>query len=152
LWKHAGYLLLWPGLDARAFLSGTSSPAPPREWLLAAGKLACGLGLLFGTLRWLGGLPPLIVGWAGMLAIVVSLHFGLFHLLSCFWRTMGADARPLMNWPLAAQSVSEFWGQRWNTAFRDLTHRFLFRPLTARLGPRRAIAAGFLRADWCTIW
>lgn len=49
-----------------------------------------------------------------------------------------------MNRPLASVHVGEFWGRRWNTAFRDLTHRFLFRPMTAKLGPRWAIAAGFL--------
>ena len=40
--------------------------------------------------------------------------------------------------------LGEFWGRRWNTAFRDLTHRFLFRPLNSRLGPRGAILAGFV--------
>ncbi len=144
LWKHAGYLLAWPGLDAPAFLRGAASPPAAGEWLLATGKLVLGLTLLFGALRWIEDWPPLAVGWAGMIAIVTSLHFGLFHLLSCYWRNRGAAARPLMNWPLAARSVSEFWGQRWNTAFRDLTHRFLFRPLTAQLGPRRALAAGFV--------
>ena len=49
-----------------------------------------------------------------------------------------------MNAPILASSVSDFWGKRWNTAFRDLTHRFLFRPLAARLGPRGSILAGFL--------
>ncbi len=49
-----------------------------------------------------------------------------------------------MNAPLLATSVSEFWGRRWNTAFRDVTHRFLFRPLSAWLGPRGGLAAGFL--------
>jgi alginate O-acetyltransferase complex protein AlgI len=49
-----------------------------------------------------------------------------------------------MNWPLAAVSVSDFWGRRWNTAFRDLTHRFLFRPLTRLLGPRWALLIGFV--------
>jgi alginate O-acetyltransferase complex protein AlgI len=49
-----------------------------------------------------------------------------------------------MNAPLLADSVSDFWGRRWNTAFRDLTHRFLFRPLTVRFGPRTALVAGFV--------
>ena len=49
-----------------------------------------------------------------------------------------------MNWPLASTSVSEFWGRRWNTAFRDLTHRFLFRPVSTRLGARWALVAGFV--------
>jgi len=48
-----------------------------------------------------------------------------------------------MNWPLASVSLSQFWGRRWNTAFRDLTHRFLFRPLAGWLGIRGALFTGF---------
>jgi hypothetical protein len=72
------------------------------------------------------------------------LHFGLFHLLSCFWRAVGIDAQPLMNAPSRATSVSEFWGNRWNMAFRDLTYTFLFRPLARRLGLQGALALSFL--------
>jgi alginate O-acetyltransferase complex protein AlgI len=49
-----------------------------------------------------------------------------------------------MNRPLASTSLSEFWGRRWNTAFRDLAHRFVFRPFTAWFGPRFGLFAGFL--------
>src|SRR5262249_22178567 len=83
-------------------------------------------------------------GWVGMVGIVLFLHFGLFHLLSCLWRARGIEAVPLMNAPLASVSVSEFWGRRWNLAFRDLTHRFLFRPLTHHLGPRTALGVAFV--------
>lgn len=68
----------------------------------------------------------------------------IFHLLSCAWRNIGVQAPPLMNRPLASTSVSEFWGRRWNAAFRDLTYRFLFRPCTSRFGPRWGILVGFL--------
>ena len=147
-WKHAGYLLAWPGLDASAFLNPTpvpSSSAPgAREWFFAAIKLALGLSIIFGVVRLVPAPHPYLTGWVGMIGIVLTLHFGLFHLLSCGWRSLGVDARPLMNRPVASTSVSEFWGRRWNTAFRDLTHRFLFRPLSARLGVRSAILAGFI--------
>lgn len=145
LWKHAGYLAAWPGLDAASFLDPHSTPAKPvrREWLFAWGKLALGALLLFGAARWVPAEHPYWVGWVGMVGIVMVLHFGAFHLLSCAWRRVGVDARPLMNWPLTSVSLGEFWGRRWNTAFRDLTYRFLFRPLTARLGARGAVFAGF---------
>jgi D-alanyl-lipoteichoic acid acyltransferase DltB (MBOAT superfamily) len=78
-----------------------------------------------------------------MIGIVVILHFGVFHLLSCGWRTVGVDARPLMNWPLTSRGIGEFWGARWNTAFRDLTHRFVFRPLVPRVGVAGAVLLGF---------
>jgi hypothetical protein len=79
-----------------------------------------------------------------MVGLVFVLHFGSIHLLSCLWRWLGIEARPLMNWPIAATSVSDFWGRRWNTAFRDLTHRFLFGPLQRRIGAGWALAVGFL--------
>lgn len=79
-----------------------------------------------------------------MIGLVLMLHFGSFHLLSCAWRAVGVQAKPLMNHPLHSVRVSEFWGERWNTAFRDLTHRFLFRPLSRIFGARGGILVGFL--------
>lgn len=147
-WRQTSYLLVWPGLDAEAFLKETTGGAVRKptvgEWGFAAGKLALGVCLVFGVSKLVPGERAYLVGWVGMVGIVMSLHFGGFHLLSCAWRSVGVDARPLMDWPLAAMSVSEFWGKRWNTAFRDLTHRFLFRPLTPLLGARRALFAGFV--------
>jgi hypothetical protein len=57
---------------------------------------------------------------------------------------LGVVAEPIMNWPVAATSLGEFWGRRWNRAFRDLTYRFLFRPLKHRLGAGGALFLGFL--------
>lgn len=148
VWRHAGYLVAWPGLDAKAFLRAQPLPAADRpgaaEWLAAWAKLALGAVIIWGAVRWLPEGQILLRGWVGMVGISMALHFGVFHILSCGWRSTGIDARPLMNAPVIAQGVSEFWGRRWNTAFRDLTHRFLFRPLTARLGPRGALIVGFI--------
>ena len=45
LWRQAGYLLLWPGMDAAAFLLLPSPAARPRatEWLSALGKTLLGV-------------------------------------------------------------------------------------------------------------
>lgn len=147
-WRHLAYLFAWPGLDAKAFLDPCPRPRDsrptPGEWLFAAGKLLFGVGLIWGAVPVVPADRPLLRGWVGMAGLVFVLHFGLFHLMSCGWRAAGVDAKPLMNWPALSASLSEFWGRRWNTAFRDLAHRFLFRPLAARLGPRAGVAAGFL--------
>ena len=144
-WKQAAYLFAWPGLDAPGFLgAGRTTCCGSREAGMAVGKTALGAVLLFGLARILPSENLYLVGWVGMIGIVLLLHFGLFHLLSCFWRSIGVDARPLMNRPVTSVSVSEFWGRRWNTAFRDFAHRFLFRPLTAWCGPRWGLLAGFL--------
>jgi alginate O-acetyltransferase complex protein AlgI len=143
---HAGYLFAWPGMDATAFLNrGRSRSRKPSkaEWMLATSKTALGIALLFGGIRWAPSRYPYVVGWAGMVGIILVLHFGSFHLLSIAWRRVGVEAKPLMDWPLASIRVSEFWGRRWNSAFRDLTHRFLFRPLTSCFGARWALVVGF---------
>jgi alginate O-acetyltransferase complex protein AlgI len=139
LWQRLGYLFLWPGMDARAFL------APRRR----RGEEPDALELSRATIRTLGGLtllfvggplvmnvtPPLLGGWIAMAGLVLSLHFGFFDLLSIAWRSVGIDAKPLMNAPLRATSLGEFWGARWNRGFRDLSHGYLFRPLLGRVGP-----------------
>ena len=147
-WKHAGYLLAWPGMDARAFLNPAGLPPPPRpragEWLFAAAKLLLGVAVVWAVSPRVPTEYPILRGWVGMAGLIFVLHFGSFHLLSCAWRAAGVDAKPLMNWPVLAAGLSDFWGRRWNTAFRDLTHRFLFLPLASRLGPRGGLAAGFV--------
>jgi len=143
--RHAGYLLAWPGLDARTFLGPLGQHARPMgDWLFALGKFGFGIALFGIVIPRIPADESLLRGWVGMIGIVFVLHFGVFHLLSLGWRAFGVNAKPLMDWPVRAESVSEFWGQRWNTAFRDLTHRFLFRPLTARFGAKVALTIGFV--------
>ena len=106
LLRHIAYAIAWPGLDAHAFLGAAhrAKPVHGREVCWALAKLTLGL-LLFlvvsGRLvsgRWLVdvGMPPVdssgmlyVVGWVGMIGLVMSLHFGLFHVLSCVWRGVG---------------------------------------------------------------
>lgn len=148
VWRHAGYLLAWPGLDAATFLSPRPLPVEQRptvgEWLFAAAKTLGGAAAFWGAARVVPWESEVLLGWCGMVGLAFLLHFGTFHLLSCFWRSLGVAAVPLMNHPWAATSVSDFWSRRWNRAFRDLTHRFLFRPLSNRVGPRGALAVGFV--------
>jgi len=146
-WLQVGYLLAWPGLDAGAFLNpGSKKMKPPvlREWVSAGAKLLAGIALFWIVARAIPEDDGILRGWVGMIGLILMLHFGSFHLLSCAWRTAGVQARPLMNKPLWSDSLSEFWGKRWNTAFRDITYRFLFQPLTRRMSPQWAVAIGFL--------
>jgi len=143
--RQLGYLALWPGLDAGAFLHTPNSRMPSIfVWGFAFAKFAIGIVIIALVVPGTPSEYELARGWVGMVGIVFALHFGIFHLLSLAWQSLGVSAKPLMNWPMLATSVSEFWGMRWNTAFRDLTHRFLFRPITARFGARTALLVGFL--------
>jgi hypothetical protein len=132
-------------MDAGAFLRGSAATPPsPAEWTRAVALTALGVLLFFGVGRYAFAGGPWLAGWIGMAGLVLMLHFGSFHLLSCGWRQAGLDATPLMHAPARSISLAEFWGRRWNTAFRDLTHRFVFTPLVPRLGVRGALLAGFV--------
>lgn len=146
VWKQAAYLFAWPGMDADAFLDPSAQPvARPslREWAFAGAKTTAGLALLFVLAPSVLGRSPRLAAWLGAVGVVLVLHFGLFHLLSCLWRRVGVTATPIMNRPIGAKGLSEFWGRRWNLAFRDLAHRFVFRPLAPRFGASAALSAGF---------
>lgn len=144
--RSLAYLFLWPGMDANRFLSAGQTQIPPAqsEWLRAARNVAAGVAILGLTSGHLFLWRPWLVGWAGLVGIGLILHFGVLHLLSLAWQRVGVDARPIMQRPAATTSLAEFWGRRWNTAFRDLAHQFVYRPLARTLGARGAMAAVFL--------
>jgi predicted DCC family thiol-disulfide oxidoreductase YuxK len=140
-WKLSlGYLLAWPGMAAEEFFDRSQIPQKPSatEWIAALAKTALGAILFWGVSRTLLPAHPLFAGWVGMVSVVFIVHFGLFHLLSLAWRQAGIKAVPLMQNPLWAKSLSEFWGKRWNTAFHALAFRFAFRPLNRWTNPALA--------------
>jgi predicted DCC family thiol-disulfide oxidoreductase YuxK len=139
--RSIGYLVAWPGMDARTFLTGRSEPPSIREWIAATSKTLFGAALLWGTPRLFA---PWLAPWSALAGLAFLLHFGLFHLAALAWQTAGVAARPIMQAPLRAISPSEFWGRRWNLAFRELAHELVFRPVLRRWGPARATLAAFL--------
>jgi alginate O-acetyltransferase complex protein AlgI len=142
-WRRSlGYLLAWPGMNAKAFL-GPLAPAIPAVNLSAAiARTIIGATLFFGIARLIPA--PFLTGWTGLLGLVLFLHFGLFDLLAFAWQSADVRAEPIMRAPLLARSLGEFWGARWNRAFRDLVHPGIFIPLLKPLGPARATLAVFL--------
>ena len=134
---------LWPGLERRRFLFGTAAPPPGSEWIRGGAFAGLGAGLFLLGGRLTGGGEPLTGGLCAAVGFVLALHFGAFHLLALALRTRGIDAVPLMDRPLSAATLAEFWGRRWNTAFARLTRDALFAPLARRFGPGLALWAGF---------
>jgi hypothetical protein len=144
--RFAAWFFLWPGMNPAPFFAAT--PLPPaertatrREWFVATAKTAAGLAMIGLIGPW--AFPyerladyPLVAGWIGMIGLILLLHSGTFHLAALAWRRAGVAVEPLMDNPLAAASLAEFWGRRWNRAFRDLVDTLIFRPLVRSHGPR----------------
>lgn len=141
-----GYICAWVGMDAISFLNRQVKIRNPKitEW--AAALLKTFLG---GMIIWL--LPKqfypqcsLLAGYIGLAGFIIMIFFGVFHIISLAWRQNGINARPLMNSPLTARSLSDFWSNRWNLAFRDLDRVFIFRPVVKRAGVASATMAAYL--------
>lgn len=141
-WRSVAYLLAWPGMDADVFLNAKQSKPPPAkwEWLWAFFETILGVVLLWVVARSLPKRDPLLRGWAGMVGLILILHFGFFQLIALFWRWLGVAVEPIMRAPLRSTSLGEFWGKRWNLGFRELAHELIFRPTHRILG---AGVAGF---------
>ena len=128
------YFFLWPGMDPKPFISpALLRAASAGGWIRAARNTAAGGALVVSAVYLSTGNQHLWVGWVGMVGIVLFLHFGVFELLAAAWNKAGVRVKPVMQAPIRATSVAEFWGRRWNTAFNDLAHAFTFRPLVQAL-------------------
>jgi hypothetical protein len=141
------YVTLWPGMNAETFLRRALPPPPHppiEELVFALGKFGFGLAMAAWVTVHAFTWPVWWVGSVGILSIIVVAHFGLFHVLSWMWRRAGIVAPPLMRAPIAACSLAEFWGVRWNTAFTTLARRFILRPLARTAGVRGAGLLVFL--------
>jgi alginate O-acetyltransferase complex protein AlgI len=143
--RSAAFLMLHPGMDATSFLFGPNvAPPPAVEWMLTGAKTAAGVALLWLLPRAVPPFHPLMASWLGMIGLALCLHFGVLHATTLLWRANGIDAELLMRRPARSRSLADFWGRRWNTGFRHLTHEFVFRPLTPRIGATSATAVTFL--------
>ena len=142
-WRSAAYLLLWPGMDPDAFLDAGQRVSAPSAWawLWAMCEAIIGATLFWIVARSIPPNDPLLRGWAGMLGLILFLHFGTFQIIALLWQSLGVKAEPIMSAPLRSASLTEFWGKRWNLGFRQLAHELIFRPLYRSLG---AGTAGFL--------
>lgn len=144
-WRTLAYFLLWPGMDAKAFLDTRARAVPPRlpESLFALAKTALGIVLIWIVAP--RATDPLLKGWIGLFGAIFILHFGTFHLLSVIWRRAGVQAEPIMRAPILAASLGELWGRRWNLGFHDPAHDFIFVPLAPRIGaPLAALMVFFV--------
>ncbi len=144
-------LLVWccatPTLNADDFLAGPRPGAPMRwtsEILLPLAFAIFGLATFLCVVPLMKVHAPSLAGYVAIASLLAIFHFGLLHLVVSFWNLSGFTLKPLMNAPWRSSSVTEFWGRRWNTAFRDLVYRHVFLPTLRHGGPNWAMLTVFI--------
>jgi alginate O-acetyltransferase complex protein AlgI len=141
-WRGWAFMLAWPGMNPGVWVDPKGKNEKNLPWHAGMASMTAGAFLIWGAARcWT---HPLVAGWTGMIGMVLMLHFGLFRVLAGFWQRNGVPVHPLMDAPLRAVTVAEFWGRRWNRAFRDLSQSLLGRPLARRWGAGVALWGVFL--------
>jgi alginate O-acetyltransferase complex protein AlgI len=134
------FALFCPAFDLAAWRSPASHPPGllRRGWV----NLSAGMALTWLIARHLP--TPFVATWVCMVGFIVALHGGVFTLIAEYWQRQGRDVRPLMTCPIGAAALSDFWGRRWNTGFRDLMHSLVFKPMACRWSPGVATTMVFV--------
>lgn len=141
------YVFGTPTLNPTPFVAQSKSVQtvdPDERWWTGL------VGIVSAVAVWAVVVPALrlfsdwIAGWAVMTGVVCFLHFGVFRLMTANLRRCGYTVEPLMIEPWSSRSLAEFWGRRWNVAFRDASHRLIVAPLRRKVSPLVLLAAVFL--------
>ncbi len=135
----------WPGMRPKIF---TAALYPRNGWKNLA--LKGSLCALAGTILMLAAGPVWYWDHSVFLVIVLFftgssllVHYGTFTLAAAFWRKAGFDCDALFKNPFPSLSLGEFWSQRWNLAFSEMTAVAVYHPLKGKLGPNQALLLSF---------
>ncbi len=132
------YATCWIGMQPNEF-----QDVNKHKISLLPGTISFFLGIIIFLLSYMQNDENLKAFYIFM-SMFFIFHFGLLDLNAQFWKFLGKNTKPIMNAPWKAKTLSEFWGKRWNMAFRDAAHQLIFKPMKKKLGATSAILAVFL--------
>jgi alginate O-acetyltransferase complex protein AlgI len=139
--------LLWVGAQPRMFLPSYTPPpsTPVPTWRGFLLNVLAGAALLGAVPLLLPPATPLLVrAWLALVGLALLRLFAGFDFLALLFRRVGWTVDKAFHNPLAATSVRDFWGRRWNRLMSGMLRELLFRPLARRAGVVAAAAAVFL--------
>ena len=116
------------GGAAFLFLRHIAPAQHPPDAVIAPWRLAAGIILLYALGEFLNDL----------------IHF-------CFLAS-GAAMRPIQETPIAARSLRNFWGKRWNRPVSAWLHRFVFLPLARQHRPDLGLFCAYLVSGAVHAW
>jgi len=116
------------GGAAFMFLRQIAAAQHAPDAVIALGRLVAGIILLYA--------------WAEFVEDLI--HF-------CFLAS-GAAMRPLQETPIAARSLRDFWGKRWNRPVSAWLRRFVFLPLARQCRPDLGLFCAYLVSGAIHAW
>lgn len=128
----------WIGMNPDEFKTEAHSP---HNWRSGTVSVLIGLIIFYLSLKQVDITLRAVYLFIAMIFI---FHFGLLDLNAQLWNFLGRKTKPIMNEPWKALNLADFWGKRWNMAFRDAAHRTLFLPLKRFYGAKIAILGVFI--------
>jgi hypothetical protein len=137
---------VWYGMQPRQFLRGEkTAPGAPvptvTGWLL---NLLTGVLLLWGVPYLLPAATPLTVRfWIALVGATFLVLIARLDFAALIFRVMGFAVEKLWDCPVAATTLGDFWGQRWNRIVSGMLREVLFLPIARRAGTRVALFAVF---------
>lgn len=140
---HAFAFFLWPGMRPSTFAVRRDRRIDLRS--LGRGLMNVAIGVALFLLARFVAASSVIAGVVlALVAFSLALHFGLFSIVTAFWRFAGFKAEDLFIQPWRSRSLAEFWSRRWNVGFSDMIALVIHRPIAARYGRTAGIIASFL--------
>jgi hypothetical protein len=147
LLQWLAYSLGWPGMDPAPFEQLGKGKTVVQKTTFVSGIISFvrGILLLFllANLLPLAWLPNYVLCLLSFIPIIMIFHAGLFNIGAAVWALVGVNLTPLMDAPWRSNSVSNFWGRRWNIAFIQMTRISLFMPLAKKGKPTLALLLSF---------
>jgi alginate O-acetyltransferase complex protein AlgI len=138
---------LFPGMQPRQFLReqrlAPGAPVPTVTAVLV--NAASGAALVWVAPRLLPAATPLSVRfWVALVGFSLLMLFARLDLYALIFRALGFPVEKFWDCPIAAATLGDFWGRRWNRLVSGLLRDVLFFPLARRVGARLALFAVFL--------
>jgi hypothetical protein len=147
----------------QALTAGYRVRAGPTQPVLSLRLLGCLIleGLVIGTACLLlvhivhAQLPVTLIALCRLLAGMVLVYaLGEFtaDLVRFGFLASGTALRPIHETPVAARSLRDFWGKRWNRTVSAWLYRFCFRPLVRRRHPNLGVVWAFFVSGALHAW
>jgi hypothetical protein len=82
--------------------------------------------------------------WIALVGCTFLMLIARLDFYALIFRAMGFAVEKAWDCPIAATTLGEFWGQRWNRIVSGMAREIIFFPLARRAGARFALFAVFL--------